>query len=527
MAWMRSELMWAIVILALQPAIASAEGSQAPPTPQTVQPPADARSAPSEAITLRVMTFNVWYGGEQVSFARVAEAIRLAEADIVGVQEPDGQIDRIAEASGLPYVDRRRNIISRFPLFDSGAGERISAAPPSYGTVALDPDALHAYAMVRPGEVVAVANTHLSSDPYGPHAAQQGELARALAIEERTRVPEAQPFTQLAQIAARGIPVFLTGDFNSPSPLDWTAAAVAARGLPDPVAWPATGLLLAAGLRDSFREAHPDPVATPGFTWTAGMPAPYVPQGELLDRIDYVWTAGPTRTIASQIIGEPGGAGVDLALAPYPSDHRAVVSTFSVIPAPAPALVVVEPHVVRAGTSFFMRAYLPGAERFTALVVPRGAGPEQALAGFVEETRGYRTGMRLGTDNLAPGGYDAIVLAGDETVAARSRFEVIAEGSAPAIALARSTVAGGEPLRARWSGAPGLRHDWIGVFRADDPNLLEPFIWHYIDALPAGETSLALLSEGEPLPPGDYEARLMRDDSYTVLARAAFTITPR
>lgn len=526
MAWMRSAWIWAIVILALHPAMASAEDPQAPRTPEPLQAPAEARDSQSEPITLRVMTFNVWYGGEQVSFARVAEAIRLAEADIVGVQEPDGQLDRIAAAAGFPFIDYRRNIISRYPLFDSGVGERISASPQTYGIVALDPDALHAYAMVRPGEVVAVANTHLTSDPYGPHAAQGGELAHALAIEEQTRVPEAQPFAQLAQVAARGIPVFLTGDFNSPSPLDWTEKAIAARGLPDPVAWPATGLLLAAGLRDSFREAHPDPVATPGFTWTAGMPASYVPQGELLDRIDYVWTAGPTRTIASQIIGEPGGEGVDLALALYPSDHRAVVSTFSAIPAPAPALVAVEPPLVRAGTSFFLRAYLPNADRFTALVVPRGAGPAQALAGFVEETRGYRTGMRLGTDNLAPGGYDAIVLASDGSVAARSRFEVIERDTMPAIALAQSLVARGDPLRARWSDAPGFRHDWIGVFRAADPNLLEPLIWHYIDALPAGETSLALLSGGEPLPPGDYEARLMRDDSYTVLARAPFTITP-
>jgi endonuclease/exonuclease/phosphatase family metal-dependent hydrolase len=527
MAWMRSAWIWAIVILALHPAKASAEDPQAPRTPQPVQAPAEARDSPSEAITLRVMTFNVWYGGEQVSFARVAEAIRLAEADIVGVQEPDGQLYRIAAAAGFPFIDYRRNIISRYPLFDSGAGERMSAAPSTYGTVALDADALHAFAMVRPGEVVAVANTHLTSDPYGPHAAQRGELAEAIAIEQRLRVPEAQPFARLAEVAARGIPVFLTGDFNSPSPLDWTQAAVAARGLPTAVEWPATGLLLAAGLRDSFREAHPDPVARPGFTWTAGMPAPYVPAGELLDRIDFVWTAGPTRTLESRIVGEPGGAGVDIAVAPYPSDHRAVVSTFAVTPAPAPPLVVVEPHRVVAGESFFLRAFLPGAEQFTALVVPRGAGADRALAGVVDETRSYRTGIRLGTDNLAPGGYDAILLAADGAVAARNRFEVVAADHRPALMIADPVLAPGEPLSVRWSGAPGHRFDWIAVAKAGDANVIAPLIWHYTNALLAGETRIALVSEGEPLPPGDYEARLMRDDSYTSLARAAFTITAR
>ena len=34
--------------------------------------------SPGTAVTLRVMTFNVWYGGEQVSLAKVGEAIRAA-----------------------------------------------------------------------------------------------------------------------------------------------------------------------------------------------------------------------------------------------------------------------------------------------------------------------------------------------------------------------------------------------------------------------------------------------------------------
>ena len=522
MAWQWLVRIWAIFVAAL------------PLTPTGAQPLMDAGVAdggvpatptPPEPMTLHVMSFNIWYGGEQVSFPSVVAAIRLAEADIVGVQEPDGQLDAIAAATGLPYVDRRRNIISRYPMFDPGVGERTATTTPTYGDVALDPDALHAYVMVRPGEVVAVANTHLPSDPWGPTLSMTDTQAEVMALETRTRVPSAKPFARLGALGAGGMPVFLTGDFNSPSPLDWTAAAVAARRLPYPVAWPAVDLLLKAGLRDSFREVHPDPVAVPGFTWTAGMPAPYVPEGEIFDRIDYVFTAGPTRTLASSILGEPGGAGIDLSVAPYPSDHRAVVSTFTVIPAPAAPMVVVEPHRVIAGESFFLRAYLPGAEGFTALVVPRGAGADAALTGFVEETRGYRTGIRLGTDNLAPGGYDAILLGTDGSVAARNRFEVVAPDSVPMLAITDPEVPAGTPLGVRWSGAPGFRFDWIAVVPQGRANVIEPLIWHYTNALLAGETSIPLESDGTPLPPGDYEARLMRDDSYTVLARARFTIT--
>jgi len=38
--------------------------------------------------------------------------------------------------------------------------------------------------------------------------------------------------------------------------------------------------------RDSYREIHPDPVATPGITWTSGYPVPHRDPNETIDRID-------------------------------------------------------------------------------------------------------------------------------------------------------------------------------------------------------------------------------------------------
>jgi hypothetical protein len=100
---------------------------------------------PAAAITLRVMTFNVWYGGEQVSLAKVGEAIRAADPDIVGLQEADCNLERIAEAAGMPYVDPRRRLLSRWPIFDSGSGERTQQGPSPYSITALDRDAVHAW----------------------------------------------------------------------------------------------------------------------------------------------------------------------------------------------------------------------------------------------------------------------------------------------------------------------------------------------------------------------------------------------
>ena len=70
-----------------------------------------------------------------------------------------------------------------------------------------------------------------------------------------------------------GIPVFLLGDFNAPSHLDWTAAAVGSRPhLRAVVDWPVSRAIEAAGFRDTWREIHPDPVAEPGLTWWADRP---------------------------------------------------------------------------------------------------------------------------------------------------------------------------------------------------------------------------------------------------------------
>ncbi|HEX5619109.1 MAG TPA: hypothetical protein VFX51_11850 [Solirubrobacteraceae bacterium] len=61
--------------------------------------PAHAQDAPPSEV--RVMTFNIWLGGDVVDFGNVIAAIRDARADIVGLQEAEGNTRRIAEAVRL------------------------------------------------------------------------------------------------------------------------------------------------------------------------------------------------------------------------------------------------------------------------------------------------------------------------------------------------------------------------------------------------------------------------------------------
>ena len=80
----------------------------------------------------------------------------------------------------------------------------------------------------------------------------------------------------------------MTGDYNTPSHLDWTAAADAVRDdIHYPVAWPVTEALQRAGFRDTYRVVHPDPVATPGITWTYGYPFPRIAKDEVVDRMTW------------------------------------------------------------------------------------------------------------------------------------------------------------------------------------------------------------------------------------------------
>ena len=236
-------------------------------------------AAPASAEPLTVMTFNVWYGGVQVEEERIGQAIRAAGADVVGLQEPEGNVRRIAEAAGLSYADETLHVISRYPIY---AVER--------GGIRFG------YVAVGPGRVVAVSNVHLPSSPYGPELVRDGKTpAQVLANERATRLGEIRPYLgPLSRQARAGVPTFLTGDFNTPSHLDWTPAAAAARPqVKYPLRWPVSVALEGAGFRDSYREAFPDPVARPGLTWTAGTPPPRIRDRETLDRIDWVTVKRP------------------------------------------------------------------------------------------------------------------------------------------------------------------------------------------------------------------------------------------
>lgn len=479
-----------------------------------------------DPVRLKVLTFNIWYGGDQVSFAKVIEAIRAADADIVGLQEPDGKTLQIAAAAGYPYADTRRHILSKYPIFDSGSGETTFEGAPAYSIAGVDPDKVHAWVMVAPGRVVAVANTHLTSDPYGPELVRDGSaLADVLQNEADTRLPEAEALVAgLKPVIDSGVTVILTGDFNTPSHLDWTEAVVAARGLPFAVDWPVTKRLSEAGFTDAWRAAHPDPVAAPGLTWTPGRPWPVVPEGETQDRIDHVQIANAT-VVDATVVGEPGNPDAGVSVTPWPSDHRAVLATIDAMPAPAPALITTEPRPVRAGADLLIRAHVPDGGSWSAYLVPRGGAPATAaLTGIADVSLADRPTILLSTAGIEPGAYDAVLLGADGTELARHAFSVVAADGRATLALAQDKVTPGADIALTFTGAPGFKLDWIGIYRAGEPSVYNYLGFAYTGARHEGAITFPADELYEELAPGNYEARLMFDDHYRTVAIAPFTV---
>lgn len=274
---------------------------------------------------LRIASFNLWRGGEasrddvQRSRDATLAALRAIAADIVGLQETNARTPEYAERLHLSYVDqgRGRGIMSRFPIVDmkpNGLGVTIQL----------------------PFGVAHIFNVHLSPRPYQPYQLagipyENGRFiaTAADAIDEarKARADEvASLVTALDPALASGNLVFVAGDFNEPSHLDWTARAAAAGRCMIEVAWPASRALAAIGMRDAFRVVFPDEVVRPGHTWTS-RPAAH----EVCDRIDRIYFAGACAPIAATILGEASGY-ADVAVSPWPSDHRALVVTFAGYP---------------------------------------------------------------------------------------------------------------------------------------------------------------------------------------------------
>lgn len=301
-------------------------------------------AAPASAETvLKVMSFNIWGGGanEGKGVAETVAAIRAAGADVVGVQETRTEpadctaehcpatgpsvAAAIASELGWHYYDQSTEnialwanaVISRYPIGPASAHDL---------GVPLDVD----------GRTVWLFNIHHDDEPYQPYQVVGIEYGPAPFVKTeaeaqdwatKTRGPAMDLLAQDMAAAAGAAAIFVTGDFNEPSGLDWTEAAVAAGQQPLKVDFPTTRRLTDQGFVDAYRAVYPDPVAKPAFTWTPRYDE--AATDDHPDRIDFVFAKAPgLKVLSAAIVGEDGPRS-DIKVMPWPSDHRAVVAEVS------------------------------------------------------------------------------------------------------------------------------------------------------------------------------------------------------
>ncbi|KAF9202237.1 hypothetical protein BGZ49_007578 [Haplosporangium sp. Z 27] len=394
------------------------------------------RDRQAAGIELRIMSFNIWNGGLSGGqpLQQTAKAILSSGADIVGLQE----CSTITDDSGkrrymlpelmkyLPgwyYSDQKlrptstgpRNpwgVVSKFPIVgitEMGFGVKIQLNDHRHPEIDLSYNGIpdNQYQLFEQSQspvpisilegnctgyktprnrFMYLFNCHLYYFPYQPFQLLKipysdqpflntAEEAIQSCIEARGKDMESI-LSEIRQVAEqeKDVPIFLTGDLNEPSHLDWTPLSVLAGLHPMPVSWPVTEMAYKAGLIDLWRAFRPHTTSSssksscftnregsqfgkngicnvdsiepndkeeaeyrvierPGFTWT--VLEHEMDANDHYDRIDYIFglnrESSPIalKEIAIKMGEEVGRSGEknDKVLKPWPSDHRAVVAT--------------------------------------------------------------------------------------------------------------------------------------------------------------------------------------------------------
>ena len=275
----------------------------------------------SEELSVKVMSYNVYRGGTKRGqpLSQTAKVIQEAKADVVGMQEAGDSAVKLAQLLGWNHYGP---ILTRYEI----VGEKRDGIK-----VKLLSD-----------QQAYIFNLHLPSNPYQPyqlmgirpkfkkHRNPPFIKTEAEAIEgaQKARGRDIARLLRLVRsLSDKKAPVFIVGDFNEPSHLDWTEKAAQSGRHPIKVEFPTSKVFAKAGFTDAYRTIYPDEMEKPGFTWS---PA-YMDDDPRShpDRIDFVYFRGNgVKVTDAKIVGENEEI-ADIVVAPYPSDHRAVVATFT------------------------------------------------------------------------------------------------------------------------------------------------------------------------------------------------------
>jgi exodeoxyribonuclease-3 len=286
--------------------------------------------AQTEEESIRVMSYNIHRGGVVMlkqPLSQTAKVIQSAKADIVGIQEtrsPRGdKLEELAKLLGWNHdMGKGSQILTRYEILESlNSGVKIK---------------------LDSGKEAYVFNLHLPSHPYQPYQLlgirpkwhkHTNDItfikteAEAIEWAKKARGRELTKLLRLIRsIPDKQAPIFVVGDFNEPSHLDWTERAASAARHPIKVEYPNSLAMIKAGFTDAYRAIYRDEMKHPGYTWSSFYK--FDDPTTHHDRIDFVYFKGKGIKLNEvKIVGE-NQKDADIVISPYPSDHRAVVANF-------------------------------------------------------------------------------------------------------------------------------------------------------------------------------------------------------
>ncbi|MBO9728104.1 MAG: endonuclease/exonuclease/phosphatase family protein [Chitinophaga sp.] len=315
-------------------------------------------------IRLSVLQLNIWQEGTMVpgGYDGIVDQITSIDPDFVTLSEVRNYnntrlCDRLLAslaAKGKKYYSffsQGSGLLSRYPVTDSAV-------------IFSESGAIYKLVANVKGREVAVYSAHLDYLNYAVYlprgydgvtwkkmAAPCTNLDSIMASNLASKRDEGiAAFLRAAgeDIKAKRL-VFLGGDFNEASHLDWTPAT---KNLFDHhgmvVPWTCSVMLQGKGYKDSYRVLFPSPEKNPGFTFPADNKAvdvkklAWAPDADERERIDYIYfypdkklklqksmVVGPSGSIVrNQRVEETGKDQFLLPAGTWPTDHKGLLSVF-------------------------------------------------------------------------------------------------------------------------------------------------------------------------------------------------------
>lgn len=266
---------------------------------------------------LKVLSWNIWHGGHRygkaVGLQRVIDIIKSSRADIVTLIETYGSGEIIADSLGYYFylISSNLSIMTRFPIsktlhvfrpfncggatLDLGEGKKLNV--------------FCTWLHYLPGIRQDIREKTITSEQLilGEGKTRHAEIKRILS--------EIKPILE----SADRVPLFMCGDFNTGSHLDWVEAT---KGLHYGyiVEWPVSKEMEKAGFIDAYRENKPNPLSEPGFT-SSPRYATSSKEGAFKERIDYIYYKSKKMKVLDAEV-------IDYHPIKFPSDHAVIVATF-------------------------------------------------------------------------------------------------------------------------------------------------------------------------------------------------------